>query len=107
MQPIPSLGQSSDEIIKNALNYNTGGFLLKFHVVGEGEWNFDSLLGKYIKLGWRGNIPFSERVENGLFDEWLAGQVKKGFVSIFVQAPGRNPWFKKEIHRATGKGLTN
>lgn len=103
---IPSLGETSEEVLKNALNYNTAGFILKFKVVGEGDWHFDSLLGKFVKVVWRGNIPLTGKDESGSFDAWLLSQIKKGFVGIFVEATGRNPHYSKELHRARGIPLT-
>lgn len=100
---IPSLGETSEEILKNALNYNTAGFILKFKVVGEGEWHFDSLLNKFAKVIWRGNIPLTGKTESGNFDSWLLLQIRKGFVGIFVESTGRSPHYSKELHRATGK----
>ncbi len=101
---IPSLGQTSEEVIKNALNYNTAGFLLKFTIVGEGCFIFNQITNKYEALLWHGNIPLKLEQKSS-FDSYLAAQVKKGFVSIFVDAPGRKPWYSKEIHRATGSPL--
>ncbi len=104
---IPSLGETSDEILRNALAYNTAGFILKFKVVGEGDWHFDSLLNKFVKVVWRGNIPLTGKVESGNFDGWLLQQIKKGFVGIFVESTGRNPHYSKELHRARGIPLTS
>lgn len=103
---IPSLGETSDEVLKNALNYNCAGFLLKFKIVGEGDWHFDNLLNKFAKVIWRGNIPLTDKVESGNFDTWLLSQIKKGFVGIFVESAGRNPHYSKELHRARGIALT-
>jgi hypothetical protein len=99
-KPIPSLGQTAREVIKAALNYPCAGFILKFKIVGSGEWYFDPQEGNYRKLKWSGPIPFSEEV--GLsFDGWLETQVSKGYVGIWVEASGPNPHFSIELHRAT------
>lgn len=103
---IPSLGNTSDEILKSALNYNCAGFILKFKIVGEGEWHFNPNSNTFERIVWRGNIPLIDKIESGNFDEWLVGQVRKGFVGIFVESTGRNPHYSKELHRARGIPLT-
>lgn len=100
---IPSLGNSANEVMLNALGYECAGFTLKFKVVGEGEWYFCNLLGEFVKVKWLGNVPVTERVERHTFDSWLLSQIRKGFVGIFVESTGRNPHYSKELHRATGK----
>ena len=97
---IPSLGTTATEILRNALNYNCAGFILKFTVVGEGVYYF-SAEHKFKKLHWIGNIPTSEDCSQ-TFDNWLLTQISKGFVTIHVDSPGKKPHFSQEIHRATG-----
>ena len=98
---IPSLGNTAVEVLKNALNFNTAGFLLKFEVLGEGTWYYDIQNKAFKKLVWIDSIPTSEECSD-LFDEWLLEQIRRGFVVISVTSYGKNPHYLKEIHRARG-----
>lgn len=102
MNNIPSLESSANEVMLNALAYNTAGYILKFRVVCEGEWHFNPNSNKFEKIIWRGNIPLIEKIEPHSFDSWLLSQIKRGFVGIFVESTGRNPHYSKELHRARG-----
>lgn len=98
---IPILGKTAQEVLKNALNYETAGFLLKFQIVGEGEWLWSQINNRFEKIRY----PITERIEGSTFDGWLLNQISKGFCSIFVQSPGKNPHYSKEIHRATARQI--
>lgn len=97
---IPILAETATEVFHAALDYPTAGYSLVFYVVGEGEWRVNQ--DKFEKLKWIGNIPLTERVEGHSFYNWMIGQIKHGFVGIFVQSSGKNPHYKKELHRARG-----
>lgn len=99
---IPSLGQTAQEVLKNALNINTAGYLLKFKVIFEGDWQFNAQTGKFERTQWQGNIPTCSE-ETGAFDDWLLCQISKGYVGIFVESTGRKPFYSKEYHRSTAR----
>ena len=100
MKTIPVLADTAEEVLKSALNYDCAGYSLIFDIVGEGIWQFSN--NRFEKILWRGNLPLIDRVENDSFDSWLLNQISKGYVTIQVQSPGKNPFFIKEIHRARG-----
>jgi hypothetical protein len=101
---IPSLGDTANEVFNKALGYETAGFLLMFNVVSEGVWSFYKSTGSFRKVVWIGNIPTSSEV-GPYFDSWMVNQISKGFVTITVQSPGKNPHFYSEIHRARGVAI--
>jgi hypothetical protein len=99
---IPSLGMTGAEVLRKALEYDCAGFLLKFFVVGEGEWQYNKSINKFEKTKLIGKIPVIERTEGPAFDSWLTEQIYLGFVSIYVELTcGAG----KELHRATGRKL--
>ena len=89
---IPILGNTANEVLKNALNYECAGYLLKFHIVFAGEWQYNRLTNKFEKIKY----PIIERTENDTFDDWLLNQISKGFVSIFVQSPGKTHFIQRK-----------
>lgn len=95
---IPSLGSNANEILKSALEFPCAGYLLKFNVISEGEWQFNPLSCKFEKTKQIGKIPVIERTESQSFDGWLLKQISKGFVTIYIQG---NSYYK-ELHRARG-----
>jgi hypothetical protein len=97
---IPRLGATASEVFANALAYDTGGYVLKFTVVCDGEWQYNRATNKFEKCG-TASIPVIERVESDAFDAWLISQIAKGFVTIWC-GDKRNYW---ELHRATGRTM--
>lgn len=101
MKAIPRLANSADDVLSAALKYDTGGYLLKFNVIGEGEWQFNRAIQRFEKTGKVGKVPVIAKTEPETFDLWLIGQIAKGFVTISC-GDSRNYW---ELHRATGTPL--
>ena len=83
---IPSLGNNSEEILKSALSLDLAGFILKFKVVGEGEFVFNSLNNSFERLTWSGRLPLSEK-QYGLFDSWLLSQIRLGTPAKSLSCP--------------------
>ena len=98
---IPSLGNSAQEVLKSALNFNCAGYLLKFSIVGDGDWQYNRLTNKFEKTKLIGSIPVIDNVEDDNFDEWLLYNISKGYVTVYLQ--GSN--YYKELHRARGVGI--
>lgn len=99
---IPSLGNTVNEILNSIFSIETGGFDLVFYVLDDKmiEFRLSSDPNKpYLETIWQGNIPLEgKRVSDDTFAFWLS----KGVVGIYLQSKGKNPSYKKEIHRARG-----
>lgn len=95
---IPQLGETARQVLAKAISYDRAGYLLKFRVVGEGDWQFNDSTCKFEKVRY----PIVERVEGDAFDAWLEGQIAKGFVGIYIESPGKRPHYSLELHRARG-----
>lgn len=105
MTNIPTLGKTAREVIKEALNIDTGGYDLRFETVFDGHY----ILGhnnRFYRQTWVGSVPvIGLHPESDSFDDWLEQRIAAGEVTIRVKSAGQNPFFNKEYHRATGKKI--
>lgn len=98
---IPKLGETAKQVLDSALRYDTAGYLLKFNVACEGEWQYSRAHNVFEKCGKVRGLPIIERVEPASFEAWLLEQISKGYVTIYT-GDSRNHW---ELHRATARAI--
>lgn len=98
---IPTLGSDALSVLESALAFDCAGMPLRFHVVFEGEWQFNRLANKFEKASSIRGVPVIERVEGDTFDGWLMSQIAAGMVTIAVESGS----YRKELHRSTARRI--
>lgn len=95
---IPKLGETATQVLNAAIAYPTSGYMLKFNVVCEGEWQFNRQSNNFEKCGKVRGLPIIERIEPATFEAWLLGQICQGFVTIGC-GDSRNWWELHHLNR--------